>query len=99
MGMAEHLFNTEEKIVVDEVVPHYLYYEASDKHRFSSVSKMDGVLICRRWIAHYSYLDSIEQKNPVEQIQRDRLYISSVCCTLSTGRTISVSKSKSNVSK
>ena len=76
MGMAEHLFNAEEKIVVDEVVPHYLYYDASDNHRFSSVTQMDGVLICRRRIAHYSYLDAIEQKSPIEQIQGMRLFIS-----------------------
>ncbi len=76
MGMAEHIFNAEEKIVVDEVVPHYLYYDASDNHRFSSVTQRDGVLVCRRRIAHYSYLESIEQKSPVEQIQWDKLYIS-----------------------
>lgn len=76
MGMAEHLFNVEEKIVVDDVVPHYLYYDASDNHRFSSVTQMHGVLVCRRRIAYYSHLDSIEQKSPVEQIQWDRLFIS-----------------------
>ncbi len=76
MGMAEHLFNPEEKIVVDDVLPHYLYYETNESHRFSSVTRMNGVVVCRRRIAYYSYLDSIEQKSPVEQIQGMRLFVS-----------------------
>jgi hypothetical protein len=76
MGMAEHSFNPEEKVVVDDITPHYLYVASRDDHRFSSVARMSGAVVCRRLIAYYSHLESIEEKSPIELIQGDSLFIS-----------------------
>jgi hypothetical protein len=76
MGMAEELLNPEERIVIDDVTPHYLFYDSKENHRFSHVSTVKGIIVCRRKITCYSYLGSISEKMPIEQIESSRLFIS-----------------------
>jgi hypothetical protein len=54
MGMAEYDFNEDKKIIIDDILPHYLYYQNKDAHRFSSVERKNGAWHCYRKIALYS---------------------------------------------
>ena len=49
-GMAEGLFNDSEEIFLSDEAPSYWFYEDETAHRFNTIEKKEGKIICKRTI-------------------------------------------------
>ena len=76
MGMAEELFNPEEKIIIDNTSPHYLFYEDESQHRFSTVEMKEGYIFCRRKISNITTFNLNLDPVPLQRLPGNDLFLS-----------------------
>ena len=76
MGMAEELFNPEEKIIIDNTSPHYLFYEDESQHRFSTVEMEEGYIFCRREISNITTFNLNLDPVPLQRLPGNDLFLS-----------------------
>lgn len=76
MGLAEENFNQRKRIFIDEVTPHYLFFQDRDNHRFDEIYTSGDYYICRRTIGYYTFLNAVESNIPIEMLSGENLYIS-----------------------
>ncbi|MDC7226340.1 MAG: hypothetical protein PQJ61_06220 [Spirochaetales bacterium] len=76
MGMGEEDETPYEKVFIDNISAHYLYYENSDMHRFSTAEQHGEYIIGRRVISSYTTYGNDNPSIPIEQLAVDTLYLS-----------------------
>ena len=72
-GMAEHLSNPDNEILISFDAPSYWFFENEEKHRFNSVQYKKGKYICKRTIENFYDVDS--GKNTIVEEVEDPLYL------------------------
>ncbi|MBI9108000.1 MAG: hypothetical protein JEZ04_14730 [Spirochaetales bacterium] len=76
MGMGEGLGNDSEKIVIDDIAPHYMFYTDGASHRFSSTELKGEYVIGRRIVANFTSFDREFEPSPINELDADVIYLS-----------------------
>lgn len=75
-GMAEGLGNKDKEIILAEYAPGFWFYDDDKTHRFNSVERKDGKLICKRTIENL--YDKTSQTSVKVADTKGKLYIVAV---------------------
>lgn len=76
MGIAEDNFNPRRRIFIDDIAPHFLFFQDEENHRFDAVFPFGNYLICKRTVGYYTFLSDLETIFPIERLPGRILYLS-----------------------
>lgn len=54
-GLADHTFNKNESVIINDMAPNYWYYNNAEDHRFNNVIKRWNFILCERNISQFYY--------------------------------------------
>lgn len=74
MGMAEAPFNPDSLLMVNRSSPSYWHYFGDSEHRFTTITREKGIIVCRRTVAAVLYLETTGDIVPVGEMAEDTLY-------------------------
>ncbi|MBN1533959.1 MAG: hypothetical protein JXA20_14915 [Spirochaetes bacterium] len=74
-AITEEPFNRESVLNISDRVPNFWYYAGDGEHRFSTVSRVNDLLLCDREIARVSNADVPGDEKDIAATRQDAIYL------------------------